>query len=246
MNVKMSFIRTSGAALLAFCLVAAPAAAQDRGTSDGRPAGGEPAAASPDSLPTYASADGRVYLTRDEALTEIFADGLTVRAERWTLTEDEAGRIRSRSGVEVPGREPIVYRVLGEGEQLLGYAMILEERGKYRPITMMVRVTPDFTVKGVEVMVYREDRGEEVRYDRFLQQYREKGTGDAIRTHRDIMNVTGATISVHSMNDGVRRALHTVKTLYGDRQQTAGAGGGERAAGKEPVTLARWQPGASR
>lgn len=234
MSMKLSFIRSAGAALLALSLAAAPAAAQEGG-------------ASLDSLPTYASADGRVYLTRDEALTEIFSGGVTVRAERWTLTEEEARRIESGSGVEVPDREPIVYRVLGEGDDPRGYAMILEERGKYRPITMMVGVAPDYTVKGVEVMVYREDRGEEVRYDRFLQQYRDKGTGAPIRTHRDIMNVTGATISVHSMNDGVRRALHTVKTLYGDgTAAAAGAGGAEGDAGKGPVTLARWQPGASR
>ncbi|MFB6239975.1 MAG: FMN-binding protein, partial [Gemmatimonadota bacterium] len=99
----------------------------------------------------------------------------------------------------------------------------LEERGKYRPITMMVGIAPDFTVHGVEVMVYREDRGEEVRFDRFLQQYRDKDTGDPIRTYRDIMNVTGATISVHSVNDGVRRALHTVELLYGGGQETAAA-----------------------
>ena len=244
MTVKMRFIRIIVAAALALCLAAAPAAAQeDRASASGS---GEAAGASMDSLPTYASADGRVYLTRDEALTEIFSGGVTVRAERWTLTRVEAGRIESGSGVEVPDREPIVYRILGEGRKLRGYAMILEERGKYRPITMMVGVAPDFTVRGVEVMVYREDRGEEVRYDRFLQQYSDRGTGDAIRTHRDIMNVTGATISVHSMNDGVRRALHTVETLYDGGGGTAAGGGAGEESGKEPVTLARWQPGASR
>jgi len=242
MLMKLRFIRSTtmrvGAIVLALCLPAAPAAAQG---SAGADAAG-PTAASPDSLPTYASADGRVYLTRDRAITEIFPDAGTVRAERWTLTGEQAARIRGRSGVEVPDREPIVYRVRGGDGELAGWAMILEERGKYRPITMMVGVAPDFSVKGVEVMVYREDRGEEVRYDRFLRQYRDKGTGDAIRTHRDIMNVTGATISVHSMNDGVRRALHTVELLYGGGDARASAD----PSGEEPVTLARWRPGDSR
>lgn len=241
--MKMKFIRTLAAALLALAAAAPPIAAQSSGGS-----GGGPLAS--DSLPTYASADGRVYLTRDEALREIFPELESVRAERWTLSEEEVSRIREGSGVEVPGRRPVVYGVRGEGGKLLGWAMILEERGKYRPITMMVGVTPDFTVHGVEVMVYREDRGEEVRYDRFLQQYRDKDAGDPIRTHRDIMNVTGATISVRSMNDGVRRALHTVELLYGGGQETAPRG---RASGKGgdggeagPTVLDRWRPGASR
>ena len=246
MGMKLRFIRSTAAAVLSLCLAAAPAAAQEGEASAAGPSAEGGAAGSPDSLPIYASADGRVYLTRDQALTEIFSGGVTVRAERWRLTEGEARRIESRSGVEVPHREPIVYRVLDGGEDLRGWAMILEERGKYRPITMMVGVAPDFTVRGVEVMVYREDRGEEVRYDRFLQQYRDKGTGAPIRTHRDIMNVTGATISVHSMNDGVRRALHTVKTLYAGGGGTAAGGGAEDESGRGPVTMARWQPGASR
>jgi len=233
------------AAALALSAAAAPAVAQGTDASDGASS----TAASVDSLPTYASADGRVYLTRDRALTEIFPDAGTVRAERWTLTGEQADRIRGRSGVEVPDREPVVYRIRGDGGELAGWAMILEERGKYRPITMMVGVGPDFSVRGVEVMVYREDRGEEVRYDRFLRQYRDKGTGDAIRTHRDIMNVTGATISVHSMNDGVRRALHTVELLYGGRDARAGAAGSGASGGeadREPTILARWRPGDSR
>lgn len=246
MLLKLSFIRTLAAAALAVPALALPAAGQGQGAAESG-ASGPARAAEP--LPTYASADGRVYLTRDEALVEVFSEADSVRAERWRLSGREVRRIEEESGVEVPGRRPIVYRVSDEGGELRGWAVILEERGKYRPITMMVGVAPDFTVHGVEVMVYREDRGEEVRYDRFLQQYRDKDTGDPIRTHRDIMNITGATISVHSMNDGVRRALATVETLYGagaDPAEAAGASARADGGGsEEPTVLARWQPGDS-
>lgn len=106
----------------------------------------------------------------------------------------------------------------------MGYAEVLDERGKYRPITFLVGTDPDFAVRGVEVLVYREDRGDEVRHARFLRQYAGKTLADPIRTHRDIVNVTGATISVTSMNVGVRRALATLEAVYGP----APAGGGER------------------
>lgn len=159
---------------------------------------------------------GRVYLTAPEALKEIFGDAASVAADRWRLTREQVRRIRERAAIDdLPDGPVHVYRVLGAADGLRGYAMMISERGKYRPITFMVGVTPDFTVKSVEILVYREDRGQEVRYDRFLRQYRGKSGEDAVRTHRDIRNITGATISVHSVNAGVRRVLATVELLYG-------------------------------
>jgi hypothetical protein len=91
--------------------------------------------------------------------------------------------------------------------------MIAEEVGKYRPITILVGTTPDLRVKDVEVLVYRESRGGEVRHGRFLRQYRGKSAEDPIRTHRDILNVAGATLSVNALNLGVKRVLLCLQTL---------------------------------
>lgn len=192
-------------------------------------------------LPTYRGAEGRVYLTRDEALRQIFPRARRVRAERWRLDRSQAKTIESEARTEVPGSRPVVYRALGEGGRLLGYAMIVEEKGKYRPITAMVGVGPDLSVRRVEIMVYREDRGEEVRYRRFLRQYRGKTAADPVRTHRDIMNVTGATISVHSVNAGVRRALATLTLLYAGERSSGDPTGGEPAPEQEPTPVAEWR-----
>ncbi|RMH20861.1 MAG: FMN-binding protein, partial [Gemmatimonadetes bacterium] len=145
----------------------------------------------------------------------IFPDHGAVTVDEWELPPSQRASIEQRARARVPEGPVEVLRVRdGEG-RLAGYALVLDERGKYRPITFMVGVTPDFAVRGVEVMVYREDRGDEVRHRRFLRQYRGKRARDPIRTHRDIVNITGATISVNSLNRGVRRALATVEALYG-------------------------------
>ena len=68
-------------------------------------------------------------------------------------------------------------------------------------------------VRGVEVLVYRESRGGEVRRSRFLRQYGGKDADDAIRLNRDIINVAGATLSVRAMNRGVKAALVTRDVL---------------------------------
>ena len=108
-----------------------------------------------------------------------------------------------------------VIRVLDGSGSLRVYYVITDEIGKYRQITFMVGVTPDLRVRDVAVMVYRESRGGEVRRKRFLSQYRGKTAGSAIDVGRDIINISGATISVRSLNAGVKRVLAELTALYG-------------------------------
>jgi hypothetical protein len=65
----------------------------------------------------------------------------------------------------------------------------------------------------VEILVYRESRGGEVRHTRFLRQYRGKTDDDPVRTNRDILNVAGATLSVTALNHGVKRVLAVLSLL---------------------------------
>jgi len=174
-------------------------------------------------LPAAGDPRDHVLVGRVQALREIFGDLGRVVEDHWRLSAGDARNLEARADDRVPDRTPTTLRVYGPGGNLRGYAMVLDEKGKYRPITFLVGVGPDLAVRGVEVLVYREDRGGEVRYPRFLDQYRGKMAADPIRTHRDIVNITGATISVHALNDGVRRALATLELLYGtvDREPMA-------------------------
>jgi len=110
-------------------------------------------------------------------------------------------------GAAVPRDSIFVYRPMDEEGSLLGYAVIGEEVGKYRPITFMVGTDPKLEVRNVEVLVYRESRGGEVRRARFLRQYSGKTPRSPVRTNRDILNIAGATMSVNAMNHGVKRTL---------------------------------------
>ena len=156
----------------------------------------------------------RVLLTREQALAEMFPGHGPAFVERFTPSDADRRAIASASGAQSPGPNVEVIRVMGTAGDTAGFALVLDEKGKYQPITFMVGVGTDLAVRGVQVMVYREDRGDEVRHGRFLRQYRGKRLSDPIRTHEDIVNVTGATISVQSLNRGVRRALATLDVLY--------------------------------
>lgn len=154
-------------------------------------------------------------LTRDQALKEIFSEGTRTLDDTRTLSPAQRKTLERDLGRRIDDDELVVTRVFDVRDALRGYAVVSEEIGKYRPITFMVGLNPDFTVREVVVMVYRESRGGDVKRKRFLNQYRRKSVRDPIDVNRDIINISGATISVRSMNAGVKRILAEVVALYG-------------------------------
>jgi Na+-translocating ferredoxin:NAD+ oxidoreductase RnfG subunit len=157
--------------------------------------------------------DVHVYLTPDQAVREIFDEVASVDTLHAALTADEVRQLELRLGSRAPSDSVTILRPRSRDGAALGYAILAEEIGKYRPITFLVGTDPDRHVKGVEVLVYRESRGGEVRRERFLRQYRDKSAADPLRASRDILNVAGATLSVNAMNRGVKRALLTLDIL---------------------------------
>lgn len=155
----------------------------------------------------------RLYLTPAEALGEIFEDVASVDTTLAVLTEEEMQGLHKMLGGAVPRDSIFVYKPRDESGKLLGYAVIAEEVGKYRPITFMVGTTAELKVQNVEVLIYRESRGGEVRRSRFLRQYRGKSADNPIRINRDILNIAGATMSVNAMNHGVKRTLAILELL---------------------------------
>lgn len=164
----------------------------------------------------YAQPDGVVheYLTRQEALLEVFPSSSMYVTEAIRLNEVDLMQAEEALYRKLDASEFEVVLCYDEDHRFLGYAVISNELGKYRPITYIVGIEPDFKVKEVAVMVYREDRGSEVRMPRFLYQYKGKSVDDPIRTKRDIINISGATISVRSINAGVKKALYLVADHY--------------------------------
>jgi hypothetical protein len=155
----------------------------------------------------------QVYLTPEEALLEIFEDAAGVDTLQAVLEEEDRAHIAGILGRAPAGDRVVVLAPKSAEGTLLGYAVIDEEIGKYRPITFMVGTTPGLEVRDVEVLVYRESRGGDVRRSRFLHQYRGKTADDPIRSYRDIINIAGATLSVNALNLGVKRVLLTLELL---------------------------------
>ena len=92
--------------------------------------------------------------------------------------------------------------------------MVHNTIGKHKHMTYMVGVDTNGACSDVELLVFREARGSEVRRKRFNAQYEGKTVSDPIRINKDIINISGATMSVRSISAGVKRVLVLVDEFY--------------------------------
>ncbi|HXF92427.1 MAG TPA: FMN-binding protein [Nitrospiraceae bacterium] len=154
-----------------------------------------------------------VYLTEEEALKLMFPRSERIRKETLRLSPEQKARVESRIGWKFPEESFEVY--IGKtGATVDGYAMVQNTIGKHKPMTYMVGVDAQGRCTNVELLVFREARGSEVRMKRFNVQYEGKTVFDPIRINKDIINISGATMSVRSMSAGVKRALVLIDELY--------------------------------
>ncbi len=167
--------------------------------------------------PAFA-ADEEVYLSPEEAPHLLFPEATDITLLRARLTPALRESIAERIAPTRPSLwEPsIPVFAAKKGDEILGYAVVVNEIGKHRPITFVVGVDVGGKVRGVEIMVYRESVGSDVRTGRFLKQYQGKTLDAPLRTGRDITNISGATLSVRAVSRGTRKALALVEILYGD------------------------------
>jgi Na+-translocating ferredoxin:NAD+ oxidoreductase RnfG subunit len=103
---------------------------------------------------------------------------------------------------------------VSKGGVLLGFARVRNVKGKDQPITYLVAIDPGDALKDVDVLVYREPYGGEVAYEPWRKQFRGKKTGAPLVVGKDIRNISGATISSHSVTLGVRQTLAELTTWH--------------------------------
>lgn len=154
-----------------------------------------------------------VFLSEEDALKLMFPNSQRIRKEVLRLSPDQKLLVESRIGWKFP--EESFELFVGEtGATIDGYAMVQNTIGKHKPMTYMVGLDKTGTISNVELLIFRESRGSEVRQKRFNSQYEGKTALDPVRINRDIINISGATMSVRSMSAGIKRVLVLVDEFY--------------------------------
>ena len=160
-----------------------------------------------------AAAETTYYSTRS-VLAEFFPNSERVTFRTYTVDAPLKGRLGQRLGcrsAQLKDRYTIF--VATTKGKIDGYAVIDDEMGQHMPITFATRLSSRGVVERLEIMVYRESRGDEVRDARFRRQFEGKTAQDPLRLNRDVDAVSGATISSASMAVGVHRAAVLVEEL---------------------------------
>jgi hypothetical protein len=169
-----------------------------------------------------------VFLSEDEAVKIMLPKSERIRQDLIRLTPEKKNQIEERIGWKFPEETFEVY--VGEtGTRVDGYAVVQNTIGKHKPMTYMVGVDDQGTISDIELLVFREARGAEVRQKRFNSQYEGKTVLDPVRINKDIINISGATMSVRSMSAGIKRVLVLVDEYY---LKPAGRGSDTMAARK--------------
>ena len=163
-----------------------------------------------------ASAQEGIFLKEEESPKAVFPEATSFERRVIRSTEELKEKIRQRLDRTKTSiwEDSYVTFIAKKGDVIMGYAAVVEEIGKHRPITFIVGVGADRKIKDAALMVYREAYGGEVRDRRFLQQYKGKQLKDPLLPFRDIQNISGATMSVEAIGRGSKKALALVDAGY--------------------------------
>lgn len=149
------------------------------------------------------SAFEKVYFTEPEAVESLFENTEALQILEIHLQPEQIEKIERTLHARLKEHDVKIIKNPSTGEK----AIVLNELGKYKPITLMVKLTRDNQVENIKIMVYRERIGSQVRKRRFLRQFIGKTKADRLQIDRDIDGISGATVSSWSVSTAVKKAL---------------------------------------
>lgn len=149
----------------------------------------------------------QIFLTEDEALKLAFPE--CTFDERTLDLKDAKKNVEKEIARSI---DPALRAWVATGKgKVQGFAAIVEEIGKYKPITFLVATNTDGSVRDILVLVYREPIGSEVKGRMFLNQFKGKNTTNTLKVGVDVTKIGGATLSCQAITAGVKRVCTIMK-----------------------------------
>jgi hypothetical protein len=152
-----------------------------------------------------ASAEAKVFYSREEAVKLAFPNADRVEDEAVLLDDEQLGRIEDLSRSKLETRLVRVYRGYRE-DALLGYAFIDVHNVRTLPEAFLVVLSPAGEVRSLRVLAFHEPL-EYMPSERWYDQFRDKSLQQPLRLGGDVHGIVGATLSAQATTLGVRRAL---------------------------------------
>lgn len=139
----------------------------------------------------------------ESRLTQMMPDMTDLQFHKYVIPKDDMTRI-SRT-VRQRFFKNWLYTWQFKDNGKVHYAILDNVIGKVQPITFLVIFNSAGHVRFVEVLKYREAYGSEIKRQSFRDQFIGKAADSEYSVGSSIKNISGATISVHSITLGVRK-----------------------------------------
>ena len=97
---------------------------------------------------------------------------------------------------------------------ILGYAYVDKAPSKTDEFDYLILLDKNLIIAKTKVLIYREDYGGEIGSKRWLKQFIGKKSTDKLKYEREIMAISGATISAISMTNAVNYFLLDLDILH--------------------------------
>ena len=98
-------------------------------------------------------------------------------------------------------------------DDIRGYAILDNVKGKSLPITFLVLFDPNGQVIHSAVIKYREPIGGEIGHPNWNRQFLGYTADSLFRVGQDIDGISGATISVNAMTRGIHKLSYLIQTI---------------------------------
>ena len=159
---------------------------------------------------------------------------LCINVSNAKISEEEVSFLNSVFKDDIPKKKRLIVKkdaqenikkIMGDtyNKRLFSYwekndnkVWILNSIGKYKPITAGF-VVNDCKIKSSHVIVYREAHGYEIKFPSFLLQFTDAEIDDNMKLNLKVDNISGATLSVNSMQRMAKTALLLTKLLNDDK-----------------------------
>tara|TARA_Y100001934_G_scaffold203387_1_gene239766 strand:+ start:6361 stop:6846 length:486 start_codon:yes stop_codon:yes gene_type:complete len=142
---------------------------------------------------------GTTYYTPAQISAEVFSESEPEKSALW-MTPERRQQAEALLG-DAPRQARLRY-LAADGR----YLWTLSEIGKEKPITFGI-VTTSGHIERIEVMVFREVRGDEIRLPQYTRQYKDIALTENGDLSQHIDGISGATYSVRTMKKVAKLAL---------------------------------------
>jgi electron transport complex protein RnfG len=145
-----------------------------------------------------------VILTENEALERAFP-GASFERKVLYLTEDQVDRVQKRARSRLPSAIVTMVPARIDGK-LVGRAYLDTHTVRTMPETVLTAVGPDGELRAVLVLQFAEPM-DYLPHEKWLSTFDGKSLDDDLWPGRNVRRVTGATLTVQSLTESVRRSL---------------------------------------